>query len=352
MPDTREPRSVVDAAEQAAAAGDYASAERLLREAASLQEATLGPLHPDLANTLNNLGVVCEITHKPADAERCFRRAYEIATAVLEPGHPFVATSRKNLEDFCAARGETVDAPTPPPAVDVQVDARQTESVAVAPQRSTYEEPRPAVARPSSRPFAIGALLAGGLLVTLLATAVWLRSNDEPESSAGTPSAPPAESPATTAAPKPIEPKRVEPKPTDVPKAIAPARTAPASPSRSTAAPVPKSPLVVVDVQLCRDLRTGGPVAGGWRCDPAGSPIAPGRLLFYTRLKSPTATTVQHRWYRGDRLQQAVELTIRANTRSGYRTYSRNTVSASGDWRVELRTRDGVLLHEERFIVR
>ena len=34
MPDTRDPRSVIEAAEQAAAAGDYASAERLLREAA------------------------------------------------------------------------------------------------------------------------------------------------------------------------------------------------------------------------------------------------------------------------------------------------------------------------------
>ena len=72
MPDTREPRSVIDAAEQAAAAGDYASAEQLLREAALLQEASLGPLHPDLANTLNNLGVVCEITEKPVDAETTF----------------------------------------------------------------------------------------------------------------------------------------------------------------------------------------------------------------------------------------------------------------------------------------
>ena len=75
MPETREPRSVIDAAEQAAAAGDYASAEQLLREAALLQEASLGPLHPDLANTLNNLGVVCEITEKPVDAEHFFRRA-------------------------------------------------------------------------------------------------------------------------------------------------------------------------------------------------------------------------------------------------------------------------------------
>ncbi len=57
-------------AEQAANAGDYATAEPLLREAALLQEAALGPLHPDLANTLNNLAVVCELTDKMADAEQ------------------------------------------------------------------------------------------------------------------------------------------------------------------------------------------------------------------------------------------------------------------------------------------
>src|SRR5258705_5545980 len=113
MPETREPQSVIDEAEQAASAGDYAAAEQLLREAALLQEASLGPLHPDLANTLNNLGVVCEITEKPDDAEACFRRACAIASSALEPDHPFVGTSRKNLEDFCAARGKAVDSPEP-----------------------------------------------------------------------------------------------------------------------------------------------------------------------------------------------------------------------------------------------
>ena len=116
MPEPREPRSIIEAAEQAAAAGNYSSAEELLREAALLQEARLGPLHPDLANTLNNLGVVCEITGNPVDAERCFRRAFAIATTVLEPDHPFVATSRKNLRDFCEARGTPVELPTSSPA--------------------------------------------------------------------------------------------------------------------------------------------------------------------------------------------------------------------------------------------
>ncbi len=76
MTETRDIRAVVDAAEQAAATGDYASAEQLLTEVAVLQGASLGPLHPDLANTLNNLGVVCEILEKPQRAERHFRRAY------------------------------------------------------------------------------------------------------------------------------------------------------------------------------------------------------------------------------------------------------------------------------------
>jgi tetratricopeptide (TPR) repeat protein len=105
MPEPHEARTIIEHAEQAAATGDYASAEDLLREAAALQEQTLGPHHPELANTLNNLGIVCEMTDNPIDAEHYFRRAYAIATATLAPDHPVVATSRKNLHDFCAARG-------------------------------------------------------------------------------------------------------------------------------------------------------------------------------------------------------------------------------------------------------
>ena len=129
MPETRELRTVIDAAEQAAVAGDYASAEQLLREAALLQEARLGPLHPDLANTLNNLGIVCDIRDKPEDAELCYRRAYAIAAAALEPDHPFVATSRKNLADFCEARGKPVELPTPSPAGMPERQTRVTRSI-------------------------------------------------------------------------------------------------------------------------------------------------------------------------------------------------------------------------------
>jgi len=83
MPEPRDARSIIEKAEQAAAASNYAAAEDFLREAATLQEQTLGPDHPDLANTLNNLGVVCEMADNPIDAEHYFRRAHTLATATL-----------------------------------------------------------------------------------------------------------------------------------------------------------------------------------------------------------------------------------------------------------------------------
>jgi hypothetical protein len=105
-----------------------------------------------------------------------------------------------------------------------------------------------------------------------------------------------------------------------------------------------------VTAELCRDLSKGG----AWRCTPPGSPVAPGTLFFYTRLKSPAATTVQHRWYRGDELYLTVTLHVGVNLASGWRTDSRITVPEGGAtaWRVELRSRDGALLDEKRFTAR
>lgn len=105
----------------------------------------------------------------------------------------------------------------------------------------------------------------------------------------------------------------------------------------------------MAEAQLCRRLSTSD-----WRCDPVSSPVEAGLLFFYTRVKASNNTTVQHRWYHEDRLLQSVELAIRANPESGYRTYTRRTVSAenAGNWRVEVRTQDGSILHEERFVVR
>lgn len=321
MPEPRQALSIIENAEQAAAAGNYASAEHLLREAAALQEQTLGPNHPDLANTLNNLGVVCEITKKPVDAEHYFRRAYDIATASLEPDHPFVAMSRKNLEDFRAARRK-----------------------AAASERAS---------RTTSRPLAIGALIAGALLLLVIGAATWLRSNGDVEPSPGSVSvSQPAHPATTTASPPAVAPKTGETTAT-IGKPVRESAPPPATKKPSTAVRV-RQPPGIAAARLCRDLvtRSSRGSSGDWQCAPASPPVSRGSLFFYTRVKSATDTTVEHRWYRGGQLRHSVRRAIRANASSGYRTYSRYTVNNSGEWKVELRTRDGDLLHEERFMVR
>jgi hypothetical protein len=104
----------------------------------------------------------------------------------------------------------------------------------------------------------------------------------------------------------------------------------------------------VVNADLCRNLTTGS----AWRCAPATGTLPPGTIYFYTRVASGKDTTIQHRWYRDDRLHQSVPLRIRANP-SGYRTYSRTGISAerAGKWKVELRAEDGQLLDEKTFVV-
>ena len=74
--------------------------------------------------------------------------------------------------------------------------------------------------------------------------------------------------------------------------------------------------------------------------------------MLYTRVRSANDAEVVHRWYRGDTLLRSATLKIAANATEGYRTYSRQTVDRGADWRVEVRSADGELLHEQRFVVR
>jgi hypothetical protein len=345
MPERREPRSIVEHAEQAAAAGNYASAEELLREAAALQEQTLGPDHPDLANTLNNLGVVCEITDNPIDAEHYFRRACSIASATLAPDHPFVVTSSKNLHDFCAARGRPVELRPSPPGVAAWLEAP---SHRAAPPRESSPAKKPDVTpiprKRSLRPLALGALGGVALLIVIVMMTRPGGSRAEETKPLAATAPPPAETSAPSRTPPPAEP-------------IAPPQaTAKLQPTRSEADAVSARPdtmttsavtPALVTAQLCTALRA-------WRCAAADSHVPPGPMFFYTQVKSATATTIEHRWYQGDRLRQAVQLRIEANPAAGYRTYSRHTISSelAGEWRVELRSADGAVLHEVRFTVR
>jgi hypothetical protein len=105
----------------------------------------------------------------------------------------------------------------------------------------------------------------------------------------------------------------------------------------------------LVAVQLCETFSTSG---AQWQCHPPDDPVAPGRIVLYTRVRASHDVTIEHRWYRDDTLRQAVKLPTRANQSEGYRTYSRQTINGAGRWRVEVRNANGELLHEERFVVR
>ena len=163
MPELLDARHLLEGAEQAAASGDFSSANELLRDAARIQEAELGPLHPDLANTLNNLAIAAEKTGQTGDAETFYRRAAAIASASLPADHPRVAESRKNLEDFCREHGlsiavaAVVATSAPDPAIELEAP---TQAIA-----RPASQPLPPVPRRSSRPLAWAAIGAVALLV-------------------------------------------------------------------------------------------------------------------------------------------------------------------------------------------
>ena len=82
---------------------------RCCGQALDQQTATLGPDHPDLATTLNNLALMLEQIGDTDEAGRCYRRAYAIALAALGPDDPAVGVSHANLAAFYRAHGSSGD---------------------------------------------------------------------------------------------------------------------------------------------------------------------------------------------------------------------------------------------------
>ena len=327
MADSSGIQELVEAAEHAASVGDWPFAEERLRRVVDVQAAQLGSEHPDLAYTLNNLGVVCERTGKPDEAEQFYGRAYAIAAAALPLDDPLVVTSGQNFRDLSASRGRPLDltpsAPSPTPPVDA--------SAKDEPPSSAIDD-----VTPRSHSSATGiAVIVGVAVAAFIGWYVWSGSGESVDSVQSQEvvetEAQLVPTPAVAAAP--------------AAESLNITESRPAVPLKPRAASAPVS---VVEAQLCSALSTTD-----WRCAPAPQPTTPGSLYFYTRLQSPSPAAVAHRWYYEERLVQTVTLDIRANQGPGYRTYSRQTISAerAGNWRVELRSQDGTVLHEERFVV-
>jgi Protein of unknown function (DUF2914)/Tetratricopeptide repeat len=345
MTEPYDARHMLDRAEQAATAGDLASAAELLRGAARIQEEQLGPLHPDLASTLNNLAIVAERTGSSSEAETLYRRAAAIAAAALPSDHPMVVESRQNLEDFCRARGLSIDAPAvittttaaPPAPVEPRPDPGLPATFAA--------QPLPRAQAPGSASHSLAWVATGAVVLVAAVFLVWqLRSSRD--ASAPAPALESAAQPAEAAQP-PIAapPTRLAPI-----EQARPPKAAPRGDDRyvPTNKPIATGGVAVATAQLCRTFSTSDRT---WRCDPVGDSTAPGSIVFYTRVRSARNAAVVHRWYRGGTLRQSVTLRTQANATEGYRTYSRQTVD-DGDWRVEVRSEDGSLLHEQRFAVR
>src|SRR5436190_13867057 len=165
MTEQQDARHLLDRAERAATAGDLSSADELLRSAARIQEEELGPLHPDLANTLNNHAIVAERTGRSSEAETLYRRAAAIAAAALPSDHPMVAASRQNLEDFCRARGLSSDAaavipPTktvPPSSAAPPPDLRSSATIAT--------QPLPPAPAPGRAPHSLAGVATGAVVL-------------------------------------------------------------------------------------------------------------------------------------------------------------------------------------------
>ena len=77
--------------------GQYDRAVVVAKKALTVAEVNVGPDHPDVATSLNNLAEVYRAQGRYAEAEPLHKRALGIAEKVLGPDHPHVAMSLNNL---------------------------------------------------------------------------------------------------------------------------------------------------------------------------------------------------------------------------------------------------------------
>jgi tetratricopeptide (TPR) repeat protein len=90
--------------------GDLAGARTALERALAISEAALGPKHPAVARDVNNLGNVLQDLGGLAGARAAFERALAIGEATLGPDHPNVAIRLNNLGDVLRALGDLAGA--------------------------------------------------------------------------------------------------------------------------------------------------------------------------------------------------------------------------------------------------
>src|SRR5215831_12033172 len=81
-------------------AGKYDESRPMAERALELREKALGPEHPDVAQSLNNLAILYRLKGDNAKAEPLYQRALAIFEKALGPEHPDFARSLNNLANL------------------------------------------------------------------------------------------------------------------------------------------------------------------------------------------------------------------------------------------------------------
>ncbi len=90
--------------------GKYGEALPIAERAVSLFEKALGPDHPDVATSLNNLAQLYSSQGRYAEAEPLYRRSHGIREKALGPDQPEVATSLNDLASLYKSQGRYAEA--------------------------------------------------------------------------------------------------------------------------------------------------------------------------------------------------------------------------------------------------
>jgi tetratricopeptide (TPR) repeat protein len=109
MPDELQWRYLNSWASSLGDCGQYAEALPLCKCALRISEKALGPEHPEVAATLNNMALLLDSQGKYFDLLPLYERALRISEKALGPGHPSVAATLNNMALLLQMQGKYVD---------------------------------------------------------------------------------------------------------------------------------------------------------------------------------------------------------------------------------------------------
>lgn len=90
--------------------GQYDGAIVVAGNALEVAMGNVGPDHPEVATSLNILGLLYKLKGQYAEAEPFFKRALAMKEKVFGPNHPALGTSLENLAELYEATGRQVEA--------------------------------------------------------------------------------------------------------------------------------------------------------------------------------------------------------------------------------------------------